>query len=124
MLLDRFGMADAKAAPSPAVVGQKFQKTGEPVDEGTPFAELVGALLYIAVMARPDIAYAVGVLCRYMSEPTKEHWFRAKRILRYLTGTKEFGIVYTKGKSDVVAYGDSDHAADVDTRKSRSGTVS
>jgi hypothetical protein len=102
---------------------EKLTKEGTPLDQGIPYAELVGALLYLSVMTRPDIAFAVGGLSRFMSSPTVEHWNAAKRVLRYLVGTQRLGIVYRKGESRAVAYGDSDFAGDTDTRKSRSGVV-
>jgi hypothetical protein len=74
-------------------------------------------------MTRPDISYAVGVLCRFMQAPTVQHWQGAKRILRYLKGTKKHGIVYLQDGGAAEAYGDSDFAADTDERRSRSGFV-
>lgn len=79
--------------------------------------------MYVATMTRPDIAYAVSSLCRYMAAPTKEHWQAAKRVLRYLAGTTNTGIVYKRGSGKARAYGDADYAADVDTRRSRSGSL-
>jgi hypothetical protein len=58
-----------------------------------------------------------------MANPTEDHWQVAKRVLRYLAGTRALGIVYTKGAGGAEAFGDSDFAADMNTRKSRSGTV-
>lgn len=45
---------------------------------------------------RPDIAYAVGVVSRYMERPTVMHWNVVKRILRYLKGTLSYGLIYSK----------------------------
>jgi hypothetical protein len=73
---------------------------------------------------RSGISQVVGVLCRFFSALTEEHWRGAKRVMRYLAGTKQLGIVYVTGGAGTMAYGDSDHAADVDKRKSCSGTVS
>jgi hypothetical protein len=69
-LLARFNMSDCKPVRTPVEVGKTFSKDGEPVADGTPYATCVGALLYAATMTRPDIAYAVGTLCRYMAAPT------------------------------------------------------
>jgi hypothetical protein len=79
--------------------------------------------MYAATMTRPDIAYAVGSLCRYMAAPTTEHWLAAKRILRYLAGTTGIGIIYEQGSGTTKAYGDTDYAADVDTRRSQSVSI-
>jgi hypothetical protein len=52
-----------------------------------------------------------------------EHWLAAKRVLQYLAGTPSIGIVYKKGGATAEAFGDADYAADVDTRRSRSGSL-
>jgi hypothetical protein len=122
-LLERSGMQNAKAVSTPMAAGQIFVKEGKPVPEETPYAVLVDTLNYVATMTRSDIAQAVGMLCRYMAAPTEEPWQGAKRDLCYLAGTKDLGLLYTKGGSDVMAYGDTDHAADPDSRKSRSGSM-
>jgi len=46
-----------------------------------PYHELVGKLLYLTVATRPDIAYTVGVLCRFVENPGPAHWHAAKRVL-------------------------------------------
>ena len=64
--------------------------------EKYPYRELIGKLLYLAIATRPDIAYAVGVLCRFVDNPGMEHWNGAKRVLRYLKGTTDIRLVYSK----------------------------
>ena len=85
---------------------------------------LIGALLYIARCTRPDIAYAVNVLPRFNTNPGKAHWTAAKRVLRYLKGTREFGVVYKRGgAAHLSGYADADWAGNRDTRKSTTGYV-
>nr|KYP43675.1 Retrovirus-related Pol polyprotein from transposon TNT 1-94 [Cajanus cajan] len=73
---------------------------------------------------RPDIMYSVSLISRYMENPTEMHLLAAKRILRYLQGTREFGLFYKKGeKSNLLGFTDSDYAGDQDDRKSTSGCV-
>ena len=68
--------------------------------------------------------YGVSLISRYMESPTEIHLLAAKRILRYLQGTKDFGLFYKKGeKSDLIGFFDSDYAGDQDDRKSTSGYV-
>jgi hypothetical protein len=88
-----------------------------------PYSELVGSLLYLAVCTRPDIAYAVGVLARYMSKPMLRHWNAAKSLLCYLVGTMQCGISFDGKGGNLEGYCDSDYAGDVDTRKSTAGYV-
>lgn len=77
------------------------------------------------VHTRPDIAFSVGVVSRYMERPTVLHLNAAKRILRYVKGTLEYGLMYTKdaGNNVLTGYSDSDLAGNVEDRKSTGGMV-
>jgi hypothetical protein len=79
-----------------------------------PYRELIGSLLYLSVCTRPDIAYAVGALSRYMSVPTTDHWRAAMGILRYLADTRDLGIVFGKGGLIPEGYVDADYAGELD----------
>lgn len=57
---------------------------------------IVGSLMYAMVCTRPDIAFAVGYIGRFALKPRESHLKAAKRILRYLQGTKEYGLVLNK----------------------------
>ncbi|GJT20160.1 hypothetical protein Tco_0878866 [Tanacetum coccineum] len=71
---------------------------------------------------RPDLAYAVGLVSRFMHCPSKQHYGAAKRILRYIAGTTTYGIWYVrKEKFELVGYCDSDWAGAKDDMKSASG---
>lgn len=96
---------------------------GTPVDS-TMFKSLVGGLRYL-VHTRPDIAFSVGIVSRYMERPTLVHLSAAKRILRYVQGTLEYGLVYSKdsGNNVLTGYSDSDHAGHIEDRKSTGGMV-
>lgn len=67
---------------------------GGEVVNSTQYKCLVGGLRYL-VHTRPDIAYSVGILSRYMERPTKLHLNVVKRVLRYVKGTIQFGLVYS-----------------------------
>ncbi|XP_042006058.1 secreted RxLR effector protein 161-like [Salvia splendens] len=72
----------------------------------------------------PDILYATGLVSRYMENPTTSHFKAAKRILRYLRGTIDYGLFYSQSNDyKLVGYSDSDWAGDNDDRKSTSGYV-
>ena len=87
------------------------------------YTNLIGSLLYLSVCTRPDIAQAVGVLSKYMKEPTTVHWQVAKGVLRYVAATREQSIVYGTEPNTVVGYCDADYAGDLDTRRSTTGFV-
>lgn len=91
-----------------------------------PYARLVGSLMYAQICTRPDLAFAVGMLSRYQSNPGHEHWVAGKKVLRYLKRTKDNMLVYKKLKDqelEVIGYSDASYKADVDDLKSTSGYV-
>ncbi|KAG2758958.1 hypothetical protein Pcac1_g28958 [Phytophthora cactorum] len=78
--------------------------------------------MHLMTATRPDIAYAVGYVSRFMENPQEEHWVAVKRIFRYLQGTKTHGICFKPGnKIDFRGYSDADWAGDLADRKSTSG---
>ncbi|MCO5608121.1 hypothetical protein L7F22_062326 [Adiantum nelumboides] len=62
-----------------------------------PYASACGSLMYAMVATRPDIAHAVGVVSKFMSNPGKKHWDAVKSILRYLSGTADRQLRYGGG---------------------------
>jgi hypothetical protein len=84
---------------------------------------LVGSLLYLT-HTHPDLSFVVVLVARYMKTPHEIHWKAAKRILRYVRGTVQFGIHYSSGGTPLlVGFTDSDWAGDPDDRKSTIGYV-
>jgi hypothetical protein len=88
-----------------------------------PYGEIVGCLLYLSVVTRIDIAYAVGVLTRHVKHPTYAACKAAARTLSYLARTRTKGLCYRGHSLNFLAYTDSDWASDQDTRRSTSGYV-
>ncbi|XP_066383177.1 aspartyl protease family protein At5g10770-like [Miscanthus floridulus] len=96
-----------------------------PSVDKTKYRSVIGSLRYL-VNTRPDIAYAMGIVSRYMEDPKGSHWAAVKQILRYLSGTMNYGCIYKKlnaSETKLTGYSDSDLAGDVDDRKSTSGSV-
>ncbi|GAA0187557.1 transmembrane signal receptor [Lithospermum erythrorhizon] len=122
-VLRRFGMMDCKPVSTPMTTGFKLNqdKGGRPVND-TQYKELVGSLMYLT-NTRPDIMHATCLISRYMSSPTELHMQAAKRVLRYLKGTMQLGILYQRSKieGELLVFTDSDYAGDYDDRKSTSG---
>ena len=88
-----------------------------------PYAEIVGSLLYLAVVSRPDISYAVGVLTRHLKCPTYASCKAASRVLNYLSQHSAVCIRYSGSSLDLHVYSDSDWGSDKDTRRSTSGVL-
>ena len=127
-VLERFNMSKAKAVCSPLAGHFKLSSKQCPTSEKdmkemgkVPYASVVGSLMYAMVCTRSDIAHAVGVVSRFLSNPGKEHWEAVKWILRYLRGTSRMCLCFGSGEPKLDGYTDSDMAGDVDTRKSISG---
>ncbi|MCO5602379.1 hypothetical protein L7F22_056510 [Adiantum nelumboides] len=91
--------------------------------EKIPYAFVVDSLTYAIIATHPDIAFAVGVVSRYMSNPGKKHWEAMKGILRYLKATKNMCICYGSQELIVMGYTDSNYASDLDNTRSTSGYV-
>jgi hypothetical protein len=76
-----------------------------------PYREAIGSLMYASVATRPDITYAVSALSRFLDNPGDIHWEAAKRVLRYLSGTRDFTLTYGEERHDLIGYTDADGAS-------------
>jgi hypothetical protein len=132
-VLERFGFKDAYPSKTP-MIGRSLQPDKDPFrpkEEGEeilgpefPYLSAIGALMYLANCTRPDIAFAVNLLARYNSEPTKRHWKGVKDIFRYLQGTKDLGLFYRRNQDlSVVGYADAGYLSDPHKSKSQAGYV-
>ncbi|KAK1587599.1 hypothetical protein Q3G72_014626 [Acer saccharum] len=121
-ILDKFQMMICNSIGTPTELGLKLAKDseGKKVDN-TLFKQIVGSLMYLTA-TRPDIIYAVSLISRYMECPDEYHLLAAKRVLRYLKGTIDFGILYKKEEGfDLIGFSDSDYAGNLDDRRITSG---
>ena len=93
-------------------------------NESQTYHEAVGSLMYLALCTRPDIAFAVSYVSRFLSCADEAHWAVVKRIFKYLSGTRNAQLVFSGNKDFYIqAHGDADWASDVMDRKSVSGFV-
>ncbi|CAI8618826.1 unnamed protein product, partial [Vicia faba] len=123
-ILHRFGTMESNSVCNPIVPGFKVSKDGDgkTVDE-TYYKHLVGSLMYL-IASRPDIMFVTYLISRYMVKPMQIHLQLAKRALRYLKATLNYGLHYKKGgDGELLVFTDSDYVGDVDDRKSTSGYV-
>ncbi|XP_057671164.1 uncharacterized protein LOC130902899 [Diorhabda carinulata] len=117
-------MLESKAVSTPLDnSGNLSNVEGETCDPKIPYQELIGSLMYLAVMTRPDISHAVSLLSQYNNSYTKLHWQYTKRILRYLKGTTDFSMKFSKNNSKLTGFTDADWGADKKDRKSFTGYV-
>ena len=92
--------------------------------ERFPYASAVGSLMYAQICTCPDIAYIVGMLGRYLSNLGMDHWKMAKRVMRYLQGTKDYMLTYRRSiHLEIVGYSNFDFAGCLDSRRSTSGYI-
>ena len=88
-----------------------------------PYANAVGNLMYAMVSTRPDISHAVGVVSKFMTNQSEEHWQEMKWVLRYLRGTSDHCIIFNGSEGSVYGYVDVDYTGDLDKRRSTTGYV-
>ncbi|GAA5968389.1 hypothetical protein JCM11641_007617 [Rhodosporidiobolus odoratus] len=152
--LRRFNMENCASDPTPVAAKCVLEpSTTAELEEGKryPLGQLVGCLLYLACWTRPDISAAVSRIATFVSKPTPQAWTASKRILRYLQGTRDVGLVYSSkpltsgdpsssvqldalfsfshpvlpsSQTEFFTYSDADWAACLSTRKSISGSAS
>ncbi|XP_024628101.1 secreted RxLR effector protein 161-like [Medicago truncatula] len=122
-ILARFGMEKCNMVCNPIVTGSKLMKdeNGKVID-ASKYMQMIGCLMYL-LATRPDLAYSVCLVARYMERPTEMQLSAIKRILRYLKGTISFGVIYKEEKVRLIGWSDSDYACDTNDRKSTSRYV-
>jgi Reverse transcriptase (RNA-dependent DNA polymerase)/Integrase core domain len=125
-VLRECGMDECNPAKAPMETRLKLRResTSELVDAGK-YRSIVGSLRYL-LHTRPDLAYSVGIVSRFMEAPRREHMAAVKHILRYIQGTLSLGCQYMKtdkGTASLVGYSDSDLAGDLNDRRSTTGVI-
>jgi hypothetical protein len=120
-ILERFGMTDCKPRSTPCE--QRFESTGVQMSEGRQYREIVGSLIYIMTCTRPDLSWIVSKLSQTLSNPKEGDLVAAKHVLRYLKGSINYEICFTKSNAElqVLAYSDSDWASCLEDRRSTTG---
>lgn len=126
-LLTKMKMLDCKPCQTPQVdLHSKVKPSDSPQTDVSnfPYRTAIGSLLYLSLTSRPDIAVAANYCSRFQENPKAEHIQAVKRILRYLQGTKKYGIRFKSngtGVLNLLGYSDADYAGDRLDRKSTSG---
>nr|GEX16392.1 hypothetical protein [Tanacetum cinerariifolium] len=121
-ILKKYRMESCDPVGTPMEIKDKvdLDQNGTPVD-ATKYHSMIGALMYLT-SSRPDIVHATCLCARYQAKPTEKHLKEVKRIFRYLRGTVNMGLWYTKDSSfELTGFSDTDYAGCKDTFKSTSG---
>lgn len=119
-LLRRFNMENCNPVNTPMEVNLKLKKE-DICSTKYPYQQLIGSLLYLSLLTRPDISYAVCYLSQFNNCFSESHWKHVKRILKYLKKTKSYALKYVKDDLDLIGYVDADWASDCTDRKSYTG---
>jgi hypothetical protein len=132
-VLEKFNMDKSYPTKTPMVVRSiDIEKDPfRPPDEGeeilgpqVPYLSAIGALMYLANSTRPDIAFAVNLLARHSAKPTKRHWVGIKTVLRYLNGTRDLGLFYSRNQDPILlGYTDAGYLSDPHNGRSQTGFV-
>jgi Reverse transcriptase (RNA-dependent DNA polymerase) len=120
-IIKRFGLEDAKLLASPMEPSAHLTNTQCPATSreigdmrDVPYREAVGSLMYATIATRPDIAFAIGILSRFSTNPGRAHWEAVKRVFRYLKGTRELWLTFGNNTCDAshshdfIGYADAD----------------
>nr|GEY97545.1 uncharacterized mitochondrial protein AtMg00810-like [Tanacetum cinerariifolium] len=121
-ILNKYGMESCDPVGTPMEIKDTLDldQNGTSID-ATKYRSMIGALMYLT-SSRPDIVHATCLCARYQAKPTEKHLKEVKRIFRYLLGTINTGLWYTKDFGfELTGFSDADYAGCKDTFKSTSG---
>ena len=118
-VVERYGMTNCNPTSTPLAAGTILSKDDcPPTPSATPvtinghtYASVVGAVMYAMLGTRPDLAYSVGCLSRFNSNPGETHVTALKHVLRYLAGTTDYQLVYGSSSTSVAHHNDNNQAA-------------
>jgi hypothetical protein len=126
-VIKKFDMENCKSVSTPLELGRKYEELGKEDEQfdTRKYQRAIGCLTYAATISRPDLSIAVSILSKFMSNPGVEHWKGVKRVLRYVKGTLDYGLLYSANNSSttLTGYTDADWAGDLSTHRSTTGYV-
>ncbi|GJV32996.1 retrovirus-related pol polyprotein from transposon TNT 1-94 [Tanacetum coccineum] len=123
-IVKKYGLNSTNSVDTPMIENKKLDEDlqGKQVD-ATFYHDMIGSLMYLTA-SRPDLNYVVCLRARYQAKPTEKHLQAVKQIFRYLNGTINMGLWYSKDTDmSLTAYADADHVGCQDTRRSTSGSA-
>ncbi|GKA66765.1 ribonuclease H-like domain, reverse transcriptase, RNA-dependent DNA polymerase [Tanacetum coccineum] len=123
-ILKEAGMIDCNETLIPMDPGTRLTKITEgTMVNATEYRSLIGCLRYL-LHTRPDLSYSVGLLSRFMQEPREQHMKAIKQVLRYVKGTKDYGITYMHNEGNKIhGYSDSSYGVNTQEGKGTTGII-
>jgi len=124
MILQRFGFQDCHTVSTPLEPGAQLISNPTPnlTDDESLYRSILGSIMYLMLCTRPDLAFAVGKLSKFNANPSSEHMKALKRLLRYISKTRDhalhFGPYDSHSKPTPFVFSDADWAGDKDNRRS------
>ncbi|XP_035229654.1 secreted RxLR effector protein 161-like [Stegodyphus dumicola] len=117
-------MSDCRPVHTP-ILKDKVVYTEEVNETDIPYREAVGALMYLMMGTRPDLAYSISVLSRKLENPSKEDWIKVKRVFRYIANSKQKCIIYKSGYKPGIleCFSDADFVGCIQTGRSTSEVI-
>ncbi|KAJ0712899.1 putative RNA-directed DNA polymerase [Helianthus annuus] len=120
-ILKKFNFHDSSPVSTPMDPAFKLSPNEGVAVSQLEYSRAIGSLMYAMISTRPDIAYAVGKLSRYTSNPGASHWQAMNRVFRYLKGTMKYGLTYTGFPSVLEGYSDASWIKNKEDHSSTSG---
>lgn len=123
-IINKFGFAKSHSVDSPMLPAQHLIPSDNHAtnSEISLYGSMVGSAMYATSPTRPDIAYTLSQLCRFLASPSSVHIDAARRFFQYLCGTTNLGLKFGQGLDLTLhGYTDSDYAGDPVTRRSHGG---
>nr|GFB38033.1 zinc finger, CCHC-type [Tanacetum cinerariifolium] len=122
-ILTKFNFANCFPVYTPADPTVMFRHNKETPVSQLEYSRAIGCLMYAMISTRPDIAFVVGKLSRYTSNPNALHWQALGRVFQYLKGTMDYGLTYSGYPSVIEGYSDASWINNMEDHSSTSGWV-
>jgi hypothetical protein len=117
-VLAQFSLQDAQGYSTPMVPSTLYTCSDVPTDTTedaqmgkVPYREAIGSLMYASVATRPDITFAISTLLQFLENPGQAHWEAVKRVMRYLSQTRNYELTYGGESHDLIGYTNADGAS-------------
>ncbi|GKC62379.1 zinc finger, CCHC-type containing protein [Tanacetum coccineum] len=122
-ILKKFNREDYSPVSTLMDLVEKLMPNTSKLVDQLEYSRAIGCLMYVMTSTRPDIAYAVGRLSRFTSNPSRQHWHAITRVFKYLKGTMNYGLSYVGYPSVLEGYSDASWINHVEDSSSTSGWV-